>query len=164
MPTTTNYAFPTPGLTGSLPNVPSDMATLADAVDAALKAEEDARKAVTDPSSVITNAWTAQTGWTVDSQQSFLVGKLMMTYVTCTRTGADITSPSNGNISNSPIAQLGGSYALLNIISALSSGDTGRLAGFAVLSTGVLRLASLGPGGDLTTGTQLTCGGLLLLA
>ena len=43
MPTTTNYGFYSPPLTGVTPNVPRDTKTLADAVDAALKAEETAR-------------------------------------------------------------------------------------------------------------------------
>ena len=43
MPTTTNYGFYSPPLTGVTPNVPRDTKTLADAVDTALKAEETAR-------------------------------------------------------------------------------------------------------------------------
>lgn len=43
MPTTANYGFYSPPLTGVTPNVPRDAKTLADAVDAALKAEETAR-------------------------------------------------------------------------------------------------------------------------
>ena len=43
MPTTTNYGFYSPPLTGVTPNVPRDTKTLADAVDVALKAEETAR-------------------------------------------------------------------------------------------------------------------------
>lgn len=37
MATTTNYAFPTPDLTKSPPNIPVDMKALADAIDAVLK-------------------------------------------------------------------------------------------------------------------------------
>lgn len=47
MPTTTNYGFYSPPLTGVTPNVPRDVKTLADAVDVALKAEEVARIAAT---------------------------------------------------------------------------------------------------------------------
>lgn len=47
MPTTTNYGFYSPPLTGVTPNVPRDTKTLADAVDVALKAEETARIAAT---------------------------------------------------------------------------------------------------------------------
>lgn len=43
MPTTTNYGFYSPPLTGVTPNVPRDTQTLANAVDVALKAEETAR-------------------------------------------------------------------------------------------------------------------------
>lgn len=43
MPTTINYGFYTPPLTGVTPDIPRDTKTLADAVDLALKAEETAR-------------------------------------------------------------------------------------------------------------------------
>lgn len=43
MPTTANYGFYSPPLTGVTPNVPRDTLTLANAVDVALKAEETAR-------------------------------------------------------------------------------------------------------------------------
>lgn len=43
MPTTTNYGFYSPPLTGVTPDVPRDSQTLANAVDVALKAEETAR-------------------------------------------------------------------------------------------------------------------------
>lgn len=43
MPTTENYSFYTPPLTGVTSDIPRDMQVLADAIDAALKAEETAR-------------------------------------------------------------------------------------------------------------------------
>lgn len=43
MPTTTNYGFYSPPLTGVTPNVPRDTQTLANAIDTSLKAEETAR-------------------------------------------------------------------------------------------------------------------------
>lgn len=165
MPTTANYAIPTPGLTGVTPDVPRDLQAMADVIDDVLHTEANARVAATVPGAMVTTAWTAATGWTVDSQQSYVMGKLLFTYLTFTRTDPDIAAPADGNIGNSKIAQLGASYTLQSTIqTALGAGGTGRLCGYVVNATGGLFVCSVGVGGNLLTGTQLTCGGVLLLA
>ena len=98
MPTTTNYGFYSPPLTGVTPNVPRDTKTLADAVDVALKAEETARIAAdakigTPSVDVIANA--------VQSMASST--EVTITYNTANSnpdsmwsSGGDITIPAGG--------------------------------------------------------------------
>ena len=59
MPTTANYAFYTPPLTGVTPDVPRDTKTLADQIDVALKAEETARIAGDVPVTIMADRYQA---------------------------------------------------------------------------------------------------------
>lgn len=143
---------------GEAANVPEDMGFLAADAAAALTQVAAQAAAGPVPSSVLTNLFTAATGWSITNQFAVRIGWLLQFYVSFTRSGADISVAASGDVTNATVATLSPTYTVLNG-AACTSGGAGRSAAGILGATGLL-LAAVGGSGAITTGTGLSLGGI----
>lgn len=109
MSNTTNYNWPKPDFNTDLPNGAAQIGALADSIDSTVKgiANQLASASIgagAGHTSGITI--TPATGWDTITQDWEIVNGWINLELTATRTGANMTGPSNGNLSNTLVATL----------------------------------------------------------
>lgn len=122
------------------------------------------RGAINGAWTTVTTGASAASGWTVSSYQHQRCGDWVQFRLIVERTGTDITvSSTYGDITNTTVATLPTSArGTLNAsLSAGGGGVTGRMcAGTYNPSTGVVQVTATAGTADITSGDQLTIGGM----
>lgn len=105
---------------------------------------------------------TISTGWTLNWQQARMFGPLVAATFSVTYTGATVTVPTNGDITNQAIGTLAAAYRPFYYFTLQNF--AGPMAQFYVNSGGALTLSAVAPGSTLTNGTNYQCGGVWMTA
>lgn len=106
---------------------------------------------------------TPATGWgngTSDYLQVMRIGKTIHLRAVITRTGAAITVPADGNISNAGIAIIPPGFRPLTRPSGTNSGRDGRMAVGYVNPDGTLGLSATTPGSNIATNEAISFHGI----
>jgi hypothetical protein len=109
-----------------------------------------------------TSGITAATGWSVASQTWSRKNGMAHFYAVFNRTGANITAPANGNLSNVQVGTLPVGLRPVSKIAA-SSGETGVLSTWVVNTTGTIHIAATTPSQVINTSEQVSVGGSFIL-
>jgi hypothetical protein len=113
---------------------------------------------------VITNAFTAVSGWSITEQESkrIQVNQLAV-YCVWQRTGGVITVGPSGDIANVQLGNLSTAYKPALSRYGIPSASTGRVAGINIANDGRLDLCSVGGTSDIANGDSFSIGGLIPL-
>lgn len=107
-----------------------------------------------------TTSYSAATGWSVQTFQCRRVGRMAMLVVIFTRTGAAITVPADGNITNATVLTITSSPLWpVGISAALSTGSTGPMVAGHANTSGDIQIDAVAPGVTIGTGQQLSLAG-----
>lgn len=162
MGTTANRALRYPASTAA-PNVPLDVGNLAADVDAALGVFQDwftpSSPAVIPLTSLgaTSGSGLATIGAVYLRQDGRTIGFL----ATITYNGPTVTVNADGNVANTPLAQVPTAYAPATQPQnqTLQTGGAGALADFSISAAGVLSVIATTPGATITAGTLLSISG-----
>lgn len=121
----------------------------------------DARTAVLTTTGILT----AATGWSITTQAGVIRGGVVFLRTEFTRTGADITVSSAGNIANVNIATIASGWRPSSSFNAgMSSTGTGVVASGDVNGGDTIRLTAVAPGANIATSDVLSLYGTWPLA
>lgn len=108
---------------------------------------------------------TARSGWSMGTQHARKRSGVVMIDFYVTRTGAPITVPANGNISNQAIAEIDAGWIPPGgIIGTLQGIGTSSLAAAQIEDNSVIILTAMAPGSTIATGDQVALGGTYVIA
>jgi len=109
---------------------------------------------------VSTGVGTALTGWSITTQSGYARSGIAFGYFNVSRTGAAITVPASGDITNSDIVQLSSTWMPVPAgIYGLGHALSGGVAAAAIDSVGVVTLAAVSSGMTIATGASLSVAG-----
>lgn len=111
-----------------------------------------------------TTGITAATGWSVSEIRLRRVREWAYVSAKFTRTGADITVPAGGDLTNVSVGVMPSGYGpnayTQNLAGPLSAG---RVVSFSVDTNRTISLNAVSDGANIVTGDTLTFGGVLLV-
>lgn len=159
--TTPNYGFRIPKADGSDLIVPDDIRLPVTSIDTQMKANVDvstnlqaqinALKArvdlfdTTDPVQVsgVGSTMTASTGWSITSEVAYKFGRFAVITFQCIRTGANLASTADGNITNVGIATMKAGWPPLNR-TGFTGGGVGGVGWWGYVDPGVGGILAIG--------------------
>jgi hypothetical protein len=121
---------------------------------------------VLDPAlTMITNAFSASTNFTINNQETYLLQpNLLSVYLDVKYTGAGITVPTTGDVTNTKIVNfdLGATYVPLHANWALPTAPGGRVAAYDLTPAGIY-ITAAGGTVNIATNEVLSCSGIVPL-
>lgn len=126
-----------------------------DIIDTAMKAISDRVTTLEAAPTEFTNKLTASSGWTIDTQSLWKLGRMIILHFQATRTGAAINAPADGNLVNTEIGTVAAGYRP-GTRAGWSTDTTGRGSGGYLNETGSLVVSWTMPNQDIATNDVLT--------
>lgn len=105
-----------------------------------------------------TGAFSVGSGWTVNRQNIIKVGRVATCDISVTRSGGTITVGSSGNIANTLIGTVTGTFTPVFQYAGLTAGPGGAVNSVYLQGTSIY-IAAYAPSTNITNGTEITFAG-----